>query len=82
MVRWTGLIASFAMLIAGCANSPPLVDRVSRGKVEGDIHHVSIAEGRVDALPLAVFHCAKYGRSAQWSHAEGDRSVYNCVTRN
>ena len=74
---WIGL----ALMLAACANSPPLVDQVSRGKVEGDASQVSIAAGRLDALPLAVIHCGKYGRSAQWAHAEGDRSVYNCVAR-
>lgn len=81
MVRRVGLWIVMIALLAGCANSPPLVDRVSRGKVEGDARRVSILGGRLDALPLAILHCAKYGKSAQWSHSDDDRSVYSCVPR-
>ena len=81
MRRALVLIGSAAVLLAGCANQPPLVDRVSKGQVLGDAGRVSIQGGRIDALPLAVIHCARYGRSAQWSHTDGDRSVYDCVAR-
>ena len=80
MRRATVLVMA-AGLLAGCANSTPLVDKVSRGKVDGDASQVSIQGGRLDALPLAIAHCARYGRSAQWSHADNDRSVYDCVPR-
>ena len=80
-MRRAAMLAGVAGLLAGCANSTPLVDKVSHGKVEGDASQVSIEGGRLDALPLAVAHCARYGRSAQWSHADNDRSVYNCVPR-
>ena len=81
MRRGLALIVGAAVLLAACANQPPLVDRVSKEQVLGGAERVSIQGGRIDALPLAVLHCARYGRSAQWSHAEGDRSVYDCVAR-
>ena len=65
--------------LAGCAGQAPLIDRVSDGRVRGDATHVSIQGGRLDTLPLAVAHCARYGRSARWSHPDGDRAVYDCV---
>ena len=81
MLRGVALIVGAAVALAGCADQPPLVDRVSKGQVQGDGSRVSIEGGRLDALPLAVIHCARYGRSAQWSHSEDGRSVYDCVAR-
>ena len=81
MRRWVALLVTSTVALAGCADQPPLVDRVSKGQVQGDASHVSVQGGRIDALPLAVIHCARYGRSAQWSHSDGDRSVYDCVAR-
>ena len=80
-MRRVGLLALTALTMSACANSAPLVDRVSQGRVEGDATRVSVAGGRLDALPLAIAHCARYGRSAQWGHADGDRSLYTCVAR-
>ena len=81
MQRRLAMLVVTSLVLAGCANQPPLVDRVSKGQVQGDRSQVSIQGGRVDALPLAVLHCARYGRSAQWSHTDGDRSVYDCVAK-
>jgi hypothetical protein len=78
-MRWLTTLALASGLLAGCADQPPLVDRLSKGKVMGDQSQVSVEGGRLDALPLAVAHCARFGRSAEWSHADGDRSVYDCV---
>ena len=77
-MRRIALLALTGAMLAGCADQPPLIDRVSRGKVEGDSNQVSIAGGRLDALPLAIAQCARF---AQWSHSDGDRSVYSCVAR-
>ena len=81
MLRSVALLVTSTVALAGCTGQPPLVDRVSKGQVQGDAGRVSIQGGRIDALPLAVIHCARYGRSAQWSHSDGDRSVYDCVAR-
>ncbi len=81
MLRGLMLLAGAVVLLAACADQPPLVDRVSKGQVQGDANRVSVEGGRTDALPLAVIHCARYGRSARWDHADGDRSVYDCVAK-
>ena len=78
-MRWVGLIALTGGLLAGCADQTPLIDRVSKGKVQGDATQVSVEGSRLDALPLAVAHCARFSRSAQYNRAEGERSVYDCV---
>jgi hypothetical protein len=80
-MRWVLMLGLTGALLAGCAGQTPLIDRVSDGRVAGDAEHVSIQGGRLDALPLAVAHCARFGRSAEWSHADGDRSVYTCVAK-
>ena len=80
-MRNAGILAVMGLTLAGCASQTPLIDRVANGRVQGDAHQVSIEGGRLDALPLAIGHCARYGRSAQWSHAEDGRSIYNCVAR-
>lgn len=77
------IAALCALVVAGCASggtgSSPLIDHLSDGRVKGDADQVSVAGGRVDALPLAVFHCARYHRAAQFARTEGARSVFNCV---
>ena len=80
-MRRMGLLALMAVSITACADQPPLVDRVAKGRVQGDAGQVSIEGGRLDALPLAIAHCARYGRSAQWNRAEDGRSIYSCVPR-
>jgi hypothetical protein len=78
-MRWAVMFVLMGGCLAGCADQTPLIDRVSKGRVMGDASQVSVEGGRLDALPLAIAHCARFGRSAQWSHADGDRSVYDCV---
>ena len=70
-----GSVLLMGLLLVGCATSAPDGER----RVVGDAQQVSIAAGRLDALPLAIAHCARYGRAAQWSHSDGDHSVYTCV---
>ena len=76
-MRWVILLAA-AGLLAGCADTSGPPDGAPR-RVQGDADRVSILGGRLDALPLAIGHCARFGKSAQWDHADGDRSVYDCV---
>ena len=71
-----------AMVLAGCAGeNKPVVDHLSNGRIQGDADHVSVEGGRLDSLPLAVLHCSRYGRSAQFARSENGRSVYNCVVK-
>ena len=68
--------------LAGCATGQaPVVDRLSGDRVRGDADHVSVLGGRLDALPLAVLHCSRYGRAAQFDRLDGDRSVYDCLPK-
>ena len=80
-MRRVGLLVLMAITLSACADQPPLVDRMAKGRVQGDASQVSIEGGRLDALPLAIAHCARYGRSAQWGRSENGRSIYNCVPR-
>ena len=77
------LVPLSSLTLSACASDqPPVIDRVAGAeRVHGDADHVSVAGGRLDALPLAVFHCARYGRSAQFSRSEDGRSVFDCVTK-
>jgi hypothetical protein len=72
--------ASLATALASaCARSPPLVDNLPNGRVQGDAARVSVLGGRWESLPLAVAHCARFGLSAQFDRQDGDRSVFKCV---
>ena len=77
-MRWMRPWALIGLVLTGCAGTPPPGPASAR-RVIGDANQVSIAAGRLDALPLAIAHCARYGRSAQWAHMEGARSTYLCV---
>ncbi len=68
-----------AVVLAGCSGSPPLVDHLSAGRVQGDADRVSVQGGRWEALPLAVAHCSRFGRSAQFDRLDGDHAIYRCV---
>jgi hypothetical protein len=75
------IVALTAALLAGCAENRPAIDHLPGGRVVGDAERVSVAGPRWDALPFAVAHCARFGRSAQFDRAEGERSVFRCVAR-
>jgi hypothetical protein len=83
MARKTLALAAAAslatVLASACAPSPPLVDNLPNGQVQGDAARVSVLGGRWESLPLAVAHCARFGLSAQFDRQDGDRSVFKCV---
>ena len=69
-------------LLSACAADQSLSDRLAgAGRVKGDRETVSVfgMGSRVDALPLAIGHCARYGRSAQFSMRRGESYVFTCV---
>lgn len=70
-----------AAALAGCATDRPAIDRLPGGRVVGGAERVSVEGPRWDALPLAVAHCARFGRSAEFDHAEAGRSVFRCVAK-
>ncbi len=77
-------VACAVGLLAGCADggTVSLSDRLAgSSRVRGDADTVRVfqAETRADAFPLAIGHCARFGRSAQFdSQAEG-AYVFRCV---
>lgn len=70
------------LMLTGCASDVSLSDRLAgRDRVSGDADGVSVRMGsRVEALPLAVGHCAKSGRSAQFDRKTDDGAyLFRCV---
>ncbi len=50
-------------------------------RVVGNESYVTVSNvwNEMDALPLADKHCAQYGKSARFTHMEGNRAIYDCV---
>lgn len=75
------VLASLAL--AACADGDvSLSDRVAgRSRVQGDADGVRVmqADSRADAFPLAIGHCARFGRSAQFDRQAEGAYVFRCV---
>ena len=73
-----------ACTLGGCASDESFSDRLAgHDRVHGDADGVVVTgfSSRVEALPLAVGHCAKFGRSAQFDARADDGSYrFRCVT--
>lgn len=71
------------VLLSGCASDVSLSDRLAgRDRVRGDADRVVVTGmgSRVEALPLAVGHCARFGRAAQFDRkADGGAYAFRCV---
>ena len=71
------------LMLTGCATDVSLSDRLAgRDRVSGDADAVTVRGmgTRVEALPLAVGHCSKFGRSAQFDRKGDDGSyTFRCV---
>lgn len=71
------------LMLTGCASDVSLSDRLAgRDRVGGDVDGVTVRGmgSRVEALPLAVGHCAKFARSAQFDRKADDGAyVFRCV---
>ena len=80
--RAAAVLAAGALL-AGCSSTESLSDRVAgASRVRGDADAVSVfkADSRADAFPLAIGHCARFGRSAQYDRRGEDGAyVFRCV---
>jgi len=76
-------LALVATLLAGCATSPgeAIVQRLTGGKVEGDRDRAVVhGMGSVpDAFPLAVAHCTRFGRKAQFARRVPGGHAFACV---
>jgi hypothetical protein len=82
MIRPASL-AVVAALLAGCATSPgqAVVERLTGGKVEGDRTRAVVhgMDSTADAFPLAVAHCTRFGRKAQFARRQSGALVFACV---
>lgn len=70
--------------LAGCAGdgTVSLSDRLagaSRVKGDADVVRVFQADSRADAFPLAIGHCARFGKSAQYDRQGDGAYVFRCV---
>jgi hypothetical protein len=75
------IVAVLGLMLTGCATDRPAIDRLPGGRVLGDAERVSVEGPRWDALPFAVAHCARFGRSAEYDRTEGGRSEFRCVAK-
>lgn len=72
------------LVLSACASAQERVfQKLVGGRVEGDAAQVAVsgADGPVDALPLAVAHCTRFGRAAQFRSREGEKLVFACVPK-
>ena len=69
--------------LSGCASGADVLGGLLGGRVDGDSDRAAVsgADGPVDALPLAIAHCTRFGRSAQFSGREGAKVVFACVPK-
>ena len=75
-------VMATAVLLAGCASDVSFSDRLAgRDRVRGDAEGVQVfgIGSRVDALPLAVGHCAKFGRAARFTGRIAGGHAFRCV---
>ena len=67
-----------ALALAACASDP--LSGLLGGRAQGDARQVLVRDmDRFDALPIAVAHCARHHRSAQFRQMQGADAVYSCV---
>ena len=82
MIRLVFLMAAAAVL-AGCAASPgqAIVERITGGRVEGDRDGAVVRgmESTADAFPLAVAHCTRFGRKAQFTRRVPGGHQFACA---
>ncbi len=75
--------AILVLTLGGCASDVSLSDRLAgRDRVHGTADSVEVSGmgSRAEALPLAVGHCAKFRRSAQFTSKTAEGSyVFACV---
>jgi predicted small secreted protein len=71
-----------ALLLAGCASRPSLVDVLAGDRVDGDADGVLVrgfGDDVASATPFAVAHCSRYGRSAQYAARSGKALRFRCT---
>ncbi len=81
-MRKVATVALVGLSLAGCASEVSLSDRLAGpSRVRGDADAVSVygMGSRVEALPLAVGHCSRFHKSAQFDRKREDAYAFRCV---
>ena len=79
-LRIAATLAATAAL-AGCASASP-IERLLGGHAEGDADGVVVLGLRgLDALPVAVAHCARFKKDAERRGRDPRGASYACVAR-
>jgi len=76
------LILLAALLLAGCASRPSLVDVLAGDRVDGDASGVTVrgfGDDVASATPFAVAHCSRFKRSAQYAARAGEALRFRCT---
>ena len=76
------LVLLLLLMLTGCASNVSLSDRLAGpDRVHGDADTVTVTgfSSRVEALPLAVGHCSRFGRSAQFDRKDEAGHHFLCV---
>jgi hypothetical protein len=72
------------LALSGCASAKThVLERLLGDRIQGDADRVAVtgAAGATDALPLAIVHCTRFGRAAQFTRREGEKLVFACVSK-
>jgi len=80
-VQCGGVLLAATSLLA-CASRPSLVDVLDGDRVDGDADGVLVrgfGNDVASATPLAVAHCSRYRRSAQYAARAGDALRFRCT---
>ena len=81
MFRTPAAATLAALLLGGCASGDSLVEVLAGDRVEGDAERV-LVRGFADvasATPLAVAHCHRFKRSAQYEARAAGAIRFRCV---
>lgn len=83
---YTRVVASLALCAAlgACASDAggEAVGRLLGGHAQGDADQVTVhGLTGLDALPVAVAHCARHGKDARFVRRAGDGALYACRPR-
>ena len=80
-LRVPAVLILAATMLAACSSDESLTDRLAGARVRGDADGVVVrqASSVVDALPLAMGHCAHFHRSAQYDRAVQGGYRFRCL---
>jgi hypothetical protein len=80
-MRLVTVVFLASAILSGCAADAHIYPGLFGQRVVGNENYVTVSNvwNEMDALPLADAHCAKYGKSARFTHMEDYRAIYDCV---